>query len=148
MATLTALIAQYPVLQTLSSFLSTVDLFNLALTNRTHYSHILHSRINFDILRRDCLCDGSGLAKRQDFVGLYSLRHRSYIWGRQRKIWQDEPIEVQLYGTKCDSVRALPCRKCSVNVCEVSFEDSRSASRCQTDKPKRPLESCFMLIHY
>ncbi|EXJ73393.1 uncharacterized protein A1O5_03153 [Cladophialophora psammophila CBS 110553] len=118
MAPLTALIARYPVLQNLSSFLSTIDLFNLARTNRTHYSYILLSRTTFDALCRDCLCDGSGLAKRQDFFGLYSLEHRNYCWGNKRRIWQDEPIEIQLYGTKCDSARALPCRKCSINVCE------------------------------
>lgn len=132
MATFTALIAQYPVLQKVSSFLSTVDLFNLALTNRTHYSYILHSRSGFDTLRRDCLCDGSGLAKRQDFVGLYSLEHRSYNWGGRRKVWQDEPIEIQLYGTKCDDAHVLPCRKCSINVCEVSLTSSLA---CLT-KPK------------
>ena len=119
---LTALISRYPTLEKLSSFLSTVDLFNLAITNRTHYSCILLSRNTFDILRRDCLCDGSGLAKRQNFVGLYSLERRPYIYGDRRKIWQDEPIEIRLYGTKCDNARALPCRRCSINVCEVSLK--------------------------
>ena len=159
MADLIALVAQYPVLGCLASFLSTVDLFNLALTNKAHRSYILPSRRVFDILRRDCLCDGSGLVKRQNFEGLYSLRHRGYNWGNTRHICklscaprkrfatkaapsllslllplgcpgtgsnvcvgQDEPIEVRLYGTKCDEAEALPCRKCSINICEVSLK--------------------------
>ena len=133
MATLTTLIARYPVIQNLSSFLSTVDLFNLALTNRRHHSYIILSRSTFDTLRRDCLCDGSGLAKRQNFFGLYSLRRRSCTWGNRRKVWQDEPVEIQLYGTKCDDARALPCRKCSINVCEVSLKSIDSLT-----KPKLP----------
>jgi hypothetical protein len=123
MATLTTLITRHPILRLLSSFLSTLDLFHLALASRTHHSHILASRRTFDALRRDCLCDGSGLAKRQNFAGLYSLQHRSYVWGHRRKIWQDEPIEVRLYATKCDEAGALPCRKCSINICEVGLKD-------------------------
>jgi hypothetical protein len=119
MATLATLVAQYPVLRHLSSSLSRRDLLNIALTCRTHFSFILSSRNVFEALLRDSLCDGSGLEKRQNFEGLYNLTRRSYSWGRGRKIWQDEPIEVRLYGTKCDEVNALPCVKCGVKICEV-----------------------------
>ena len=122
MATLTTLVVRHPILAALSSFLSTTDFLNLALTDRIHYSYILASRATFDALRRDSLCNGSGLAKRQEFVGLYDIRRRFYALGGKRKIWQDEPIEVQLYATKCDEAGALPCRKCGINVCEVSLQ--------------------------
>ena len=125
MVTFTTIIVRHPILRELSSFLSTLDLFHLALTSRTHHSYILASLCTFDALRRNCLCDGSGLTQRQDFAGLYSLQRRGYVWGHQRKIWQDEPIEVRLYATKCDEAGALPCRKCSINICEVSLEDPR-----------------------
>lgn len=136
MESLTTLVSQYPILCNLASFLSTLDLFHLALTNTTHYAHILASRPVFAALRRDALCDGSGLRKRQDFVGSYSLEHRKYQWGHQRKIWQDEPIEVRLYGTRCDATGALPCRKCGINVCEVL---------APTGKPYFPLPFSYHL---
>ena len=122
MATLTTLVAHYPILRVLSSFLSTLDLFHLALTNRTLHSYILCPQAIFNALRRDCLCDGSGLVKRQNFAGLYSLKRRNYNWGGRRKVWQDEPIEIRLYRTKCDGAGALPCRKCSINICEVGLQ--------------------------
>ena len=121
MASFTTLISQHPILCSISSFLSTLDLFNLALTDSIHYLHILSSRATFDALCRHCLCDGSGLTKRQEFIGLYSLEDRFYKRGSSRKIWQDEPIEVRLYGTKCDETGALPCRKCGIRICEVSL---------------------------
>ena len=121
MASLTTLISQHPILCALSSFLSTLDLFNLALTDSTHYLHILSSQAIFNALCRHSLCDGRGLTKRQEFTGLYSLERRGYNWGGRRKIWQDEPIEVRLYGTKCDETGALPCRKCGIRICEVSL---------------------------
>ena len=133
MATLTTLIARHPILRTLSSFLSTLDLFYLALTNRTHHSYILASRATFDALRRDCLCDGGGLAQRQNFAGLYSLKYRSYVWGKGRKIWQDEPIEVRLYATKCDEAGALPCQKCGINICEVCLKGPTSYTLTEAD---------------
>jgi len=129
MSSLTTLVSRHPILHALASFLSTVDLFHLALANRTHYSHILASRATFDTLRCDCLCDGRGLAKRQQFLGKYSLERRSYVWGKERKIWQDEPIEVGLYNTKCDEVGALPCRKCGINICEECRYYQREPSR-------------------
>lgn len=120
MAHVSDLISQYPILQVLSEYLSTLDLFHLALTDRSHYDYILSSKNIFNTLRRSCLCDGHGLADRQNFVGLYSLDRRSYNWGLARRvIWQDDPIEVRLYGTKCDDSEALPCIKCGINICEV-----------------------------
>jgi hypothetical protein len=82
MATITDVLSQHPILASLAPFLSTLDFYHLGLTSRTHYAYILSSRRVFDVLRRQCLCDGGGLRKRQDFAGLYSLKGRSYVWGR------------------------------------------------------------------
>ena len=121
MATFTTLTAQYPILSTLSSYLSTVDLFNLVLGNRTLHSYILASRTTFNALCRDSLCDGRGLTKRQDFAGLYRLGYLIHSLNFRKKIFQDEPIEARLYATKCDEAGALPCRKCDINICEVTL---------------------------
>jgi hypothetical protein len=120
MATFLDIISQYPVLCELSPFLSTLDLFHLALTNKASYGYILSSEAVFNILKRDALCNGTGLVKRQDQVGLYDLGRRFYFWGSERRIWQDDPIEVRLYGTRCDEAGALPCIKCNINICEVN----------------------------
>lgn len=118
--TLQDLITQYPVLTHLAQYLSTLDLFHLALTCRTFHAHVLSSSSVLTHLKRTAICDGRGLIQRQNFEGLYSVESKfRYIWGNTRKIWQDEPIEVQLYATKCDEAGALPCLRCGINVCEV-----------------------------
>lgn len=109
------LLSQYPILTTLSSHISTLDLHHLALASRACHSAV---RRNFDSLKRTCLCDGHGLAQRHAFSGPYAIRPGAYTWGKTRKIWKDEPIEVCLWNTTCDAAGALPCRKCGINVCE------------------------------
>lgn len=118
MSHLETLVAQYTILTNIASFISTLDLLHLAQTSKSIKSYILPSQRVFDVLKRQCICDGHGLKDRQAFEGLYSLRRRHYRWGHERRIWQDEPIEVQVYGAKCDTSDTLPCRKCNVNVCE------------------------------
>lgn len=116
MASLPLLISAYPILRSLASFISSRDLFNLARTCKSNYQNILSSKRTFHALRRHCLCDGLGVLERQNFNGLYFLRGW-YVWGDERRIWNDEPIEVRLYNTKCE-VEALPCCKCGINICE------------------------------
>ncbi|KAF7548779.1 hypothetical protein G7Z17_g6825 [Cylindrodendrum hubeiense] len=115
---LTDIISSYAILPTLASWLSTLDLYHLALTNRANFSYILASPNIFKSLSRHCLCDGRGLAKRQEFRPPYNLESYNYIWGSGRKIHNDEPIEVRLYNLKCDEAGALPCVKCGINLCE------------------------------
>ncbi|RSL74006.1 hypothetical protein CEP53_000566 [Fusarium sp. AF-6] len=110
---LTNLISSYSILTTLSSWISTIDLYHLALTSRTHHSFILASPQIFQVLTRQSLCDGRGLADRQEFRGLYKI----YDFDKGSKIIQrDEPVEVRLYNLKCDETSALPCVKCGVNL--------------------------------
>ena len=115
------IISQYPVICNLASFLSCLDIFHLALASKACFQLTLSSKERFAVLRRDALCDGTGLAARQNFEGLYSLdRPRYYAWD-QSHLQQDEPIEVELYARRCDETGALPCRKCGIPVCEVSL---------------------------
>jgi hypothetical protein len=119
MLPLAHLLTQYPILSTLSTHLSAIDLFNLALTSTTHYDQILSSPTVFRTLTRQALCPGTGLLARQNLAGPYTIHQRSYIWGPTgRRAHYDEEIEVRLYNTKCDAANALPCLKCNVNVCE------------------------------
>jgi hypothetical protein len=118
MIPLAQLISEYPILLSLSPFVSALDLLNIALTCKANYLYIASSKRIFNVLRRQSLCDGHGLAERQAFAGLYSLEHRHYNWGGERHIWQDEAIEVYLYNLKCDEAAALPCCKCGINICE------------------------------
>lgn len=118
MASLDRIISLFPTLQSLASFVSTQDLFNLALTCKSNYLYILSSQRTFNALRRHCLCDGHGLVERQTFTGLYSLDHLEHLSCTRYNSWTDEPIEVRLYNTKCDATEALPCRKCGINICE------------------------------
>lgn len=112
---LTALISSYPILTTLSSLVSSVDLLNLALTNHTHHDCIMASPPIFSSLLRSTLCTGSGILDRQTSHD----RMRTYKWSRlAQPNERDEPIEVHLYALKCDTADTLPCCKCGINVCE------------------------------
>ncbi|KAI2777150.1 hypothetical protein F4815DRAFT_482144 [Daldinia loculata] len=127
------LIGQYPVLTTISKYLSTLDLFHLGLTCRRSHAYILSSAKVFEVLRRNCLCDGRGLLRRQN---VWNYSRYSYIWGPNgRKIHQDEEIEVKLFATRCDEAGALPCLKCGINICEECRECLRVPSRIGTRRP-------------
>jgi hypothetical protein len=115
--------------------MSTVDLYNLALTNRTHYSHILGSPTLFKKLRRLCLCDGRGLVKRQNFQRPYYTNRGAGEWTRNSHLYSDEEIEVKLYNAKCDEGGALPCVKCGINVCEECRYYLRARPSYKTRRP-------------
>ncbi|KAK3332577.1 hypothetical protein B0T19DRAFT_439402 [Cercophora scortea] len=116
------LIACYPILSTLASHVSALDLLNLALTSRANHAHILASPPIFAKLRRSCVCDGHGLRDRQDRTGLYKDYSKGYTPPGPRlpdggeDIDSDEEIEVRVFNRTCGE--ALPCVKCGVNVCE------------------------------
>ena len=119
MPDLTFIISQYGLLKCMALCLSALDLFNVGLTCHDLYSCILRSKPVFCKLKRLAICDGRGLNKRQNFVGLYKSLSgdiaKSYLGGPRF----DEEVEVRLYNLKCDASNALPCLKCGVNVCEV-----------------------------
>lgn len=118
MPSLQSITTQYPILTCLSSWLSTLDLYHLSLASKHFYTHILANKSVFDRLKRTALCDGRGLKQRQNFEGPFELKDRRYVRGDRRRVWSDEPIEVQLWARKCDEAGALPCRRCGINVCE------------------------------
>ncbi|KAK1718077.1 uncharacterized protein BDZ83DRAFT_586224 [Colletotrichum acutatum] len=112
------LISSYPILSILAEYVSALDLFHLAQTNRNHHAHILGSRTIFEKLRSLCLCDGRGLVQRQNFSGRYCPNYWTLLCGLPPMVVGDEEIEVKLYNVKCDEAGALPCRRCGINVCE------------------------------
>ncbi|KZL85090.1 hypothetical protein CI238_11185 [Colletotrichum incanum] len=105
--------SSYEILTTLASYISSLDLYHLALTDRTQHYHILASPTLFSTLRRQSLCDGRGLGKRQSFEPLYSSHPN-----RWDPTAADEEIEVCLYNINCQEADALPCVKCGINICE------------------------------
>ncbi|KAJ0159733.1 hypothetical protein CTA2_9196 [Colletotrichum tanaceti] len=116
--TLGQLVSSYAILPTLATWLSTVDLFHLALANRAFYSHILGSPDVFAVLRRRCLCDGRGLALRQAYKPPYRQRRQTGGPSNNQSWIPDEEIEVRVFNAKCDEAGALPCLRCGINVCE------------------------------
>ncbi|CAH0046045.1 unnamed protein product [Clonostachys solani] len=132
---LTDLISSYAILPTLATWVSTVDLYHLALTNRVHHSHILGSPTLFKKLRSFCLCDGRGLIKRQNFQSPYRSIPRAGEWTRNSHLTSDEEIEVKLYNAKCDEGGALPCVKCGINICEECRYYRRAKPSYQTRRP-------------
>lgn len=131
---ITNLISSYSILTTLSSWISTLDLYHLALTNRTHHSFILGSPQIFKVLTRQSLCDGRGLADRKEFRGLYKIYDFDKGCGLIRR---DEPIEVRLYNLNCDEAGALPCVKCGINVCEECRYYPRTSPEGRGENPQR-----------
>lgn len=140
------LLSQHPILSALSGYLSTLDLFHLGLTSRYCHALVLGSPQLFDVLKRQCLCDGRGLRHR---VAAYnrsedpeSGRKISYTGG----LLNDEPIEVQLYAQRCDEAGALPCLRCGINICEECRVYPRTLPDDGYDRDWRPhLNSCWFL---
>ncbi|OTB02981.1 hypothetical protein M426DRAFT_322210 [Hypoxylon sp. CI-4A] len=112
------LIGQYPVLKTLASYVSTVDLFHLSLTCRDYHAYIQPSSKVFEALRRDCLCDGHGMRQRQKHFDDLRPTRAWHKWRRGGPMQWDDEIEVRFLATKCDEAGALPCLKCGINLCE------------------------------
>ena len=141
MHALTDLLTHYPILTSLSSYISTLDLYHLASANRACRSHIQPSQARFDVLKRSALCDGRGLAMRHSFSGPYRLPESSMRWGVGRENTRDTPIEVRLWNKTCDEAGALPCIKCNINICEECRYYPRERPE---DFVRRPhLNSCF-----
>ncbi|KAI2620594.1 hypothetical protein GGR54DRAFT_601612 [Hypoxylon sp. NC1633] len=127
---LSDLVSQYPVLTTIANYLSTLDLFYLGLTCRGCHADNLSSTKVFDTLRRNCLCDGLGLRRRQN------IRNRSgHMLGNGGRSSQDEEIEAKLVATKCDEAGTLPCLKCGINICEECREYPRVFPKYPNRRP-------------
>ncbi|KAF9873035.1 hypothetical protein CkaCkLH20_09545 [Colletotrichum karsti] len=126
---LSNLISSYPILSTLAEYVSTLDLFHLALTNHSNHASILGSNPIFDRLKLSCLCDSRGLSTRQTFTGPYRIRYRRQKLRQEPAITHDEPVEVRLYNLKCDEAGALPCVRCGINVCEECRDYPRWPTR-------------------
>lgn len=143
MATILPLIQIPPILQTLASFLSTLDLFYLALTCKSNYYSIVAWPVTFRSLQRNCLCDGKGLAERQTFTGLY--RPPQHAWGKQRPMRPDvdELPEVRLFNLKCDEAGTLPCCKCGINVCEECRYYPRELAQSQPAQRRPHLNAAW-----
>ncbi len=119
-----SLLSQYTILTRAAEYLSTLDLFHLAIASSDFYAIILHSAPVFNRLKSTALCDGTGLKERQEFRGIYALNSdKDCRWGPTgRRPCYDEELEVRVWNLKCDATNALPCRDCGINVCEVRFE--------------------------
>lgn len=140
------LLSQHPILLELSSYLSTLDLFHLALASRYCHSLILGSPRLFEVLKRQCLCDGRGLrhqiAAHNRGENPESGSKYSYTAG----LLDDEPIEVHLYARRCDEAGALPCLRCGINVCEECRVYPRTLRDDIYGRDRRPhLNSCWFL---
>ncbi|GKU20799.1 unnamed protein product [Fusarium langsethiae] len=109
------LISSYTILSSIAPWLSTLDLHNLSLTNRSAYTSIHSSDKIFNFLARQSLCDGRGLAVRQAFKGSYHPNPMPGRWDINPHLSGDEEIEVYLYNVKCIEAEALPCIKCGIN---------------------------------
>ncbi|KAI8285535.1 hypothetical protein K4K60_001143 [Colletotrichum sp. SAR11_57] len=126
---LSNLISSYPILSSLTEYVSTLDLFHLVLTNRSNHASILGSSVIFDRLKRSCLCDGRGLARRQNFTGSHRIHYWKLKLRQEPRIDFDEPIEVRLFNLKCDETGALPCVRCGINICEECRDYPRWPNR-------------------
>lgn len=128
------LLSQYELLERTAQHLSTLDLFNIALTCHDLYSAILDSPLVFNKLKRLTICDGRGLIKRQTFTGLHKP-HPTIKGQHTRGPIFDEEIEIRVYNVKCDAYNALPCLKCGINICKVCPPTHPSNVKARTNCP-------------
>ncbi|KAL9131995.1 MAG: hypothetical protein Q9217_000205 [Psora testacea] len=124
MNSLVCVFSQYELLERTANYLSTIDLYNTALTCSDLFALIRQSERTFTRLKRVALCDGSGLRARQNYEGFYNGLQGRGSWHWKNSDWAGgrclavEEIEIRVWRRKCDGVHALPCIKCGINVCE------------------------------
>lgn len=99
---LISLCSQYELLALLGQNLTTIDLYHVALTGSDLYDIILRSTKTFNQLKRNALCDGSGLRNR--------LATGSDDFGFQQ--------DARLPNAECNETIGYSCLKCGINVCK------------------------------
>ena len=112
--------------------LSTINLFHAALIPSDLHVLILRLILTFERLKREALCNGSGLRARQEFRGPFKYlsvyvcdyRGRGGAFGSEALEYNDTrhndaEIEVRVLNIKCDEVNALPSINFNINVREV-----------------------------
>ena len=105
MIDLTYLCTQYGLLRGLAQYLTTIDLFNIALTCKHLNDLILGQQRTFEELKKLNLCDGSGLRARQEESKLENFS------------CHPKENATTLLNVQCDETGGRPCLKCGVNVC-------------------------------
>jgi len=116
MSNIFSILLHYGILELTAQHLSLLDLFRLATTCSKLYTIIRKPDTLFDYWKRITLCDGRGLQARQEFRGIYTSLRPGCGWPEF-----DEELEVRVWNLRCDTLNALPCLKCGLNVCEVSI---------------------------
>ena len=104
--------SKYELLELTAQYLSTMDLYHVALTCSDTFELIMKLMSTFHRLRRVSSCDGSGLKARQDYAGVRYSNHPSFRRPRE------EEVELQVWNLRCDESSGLSCVKCGINVCE------------------------------
>ena len=138
--------SQYELLETTASYLSAADLENTALTCSSIFELIRKSDSTFASLKKNTLCDGSGLRARQNYRGIYSglrgtgiLNWRGHGVGNHRyPCYADEEVEVRVWALKCDAANTSPCQKCGVNICKECRYVPRYRNHDAYDPSPRP----------
>ena len=119
MAKLVDVTSQYGMLRIVASELTTVELFNLARTSKTLWTTLDPQSLHFKSTKSLTQCDGLVVARRlandKKEVSLREI-YGPYISRRYDKI-------IGIKALSCLGREALPCVRCGVNVCEVSFSN-------------------------
>ncbi|CAI7601131.1 unnamed protein product [Penicillium manginii] len=91
------ILSQYEILKRIAKYISTLDLFHVGLVCSDLHAYIFESDIIFDKLKRLNLCDGRGLAMRQNYAELY----KAYGAKSQPQAGlEDEEIEIRVWNVK------------------------------------------------
>lgn len=145
---LVLLFSQYELFEQTANHLSTIDLYHAALACSDLHVLIRKPENTFKRLKRVALCDGYGLQARQSFSGpfngLTGLGVANWPSNPSRKevgvypCYAKEEVEIRVWNLKCDETNALPCLKCSLNVCERCRYVPRVYGRDRQDPSRRP----------
>jgi len=82
MSNIIALVSQYELLELTASYMSALDLLNLASTCSGVYNYIRKNETIFERLKHVTVCDGRGLKERQEYRGFFSIPQSCYKGSR------------------------------------------------------------------
>lgn len=101
-ADLTDVLSLYPILSTLSRYISALDLYHLALTSKDYRTYIQPGSTAFSVLCRESLCDGSGMTTRQEYMEpFYHSPNIRKMTPTRPRVQYDDQIEVNVWASRC-----------------------------------------------
>lgn len=137
MLQITDILVHYPILCSVVTNLTTLDLFHLASTSKLTAEIFRLKHATFDDLKRNTVCDGSGARAKWALDSAYEFPNDTILQGLGTLVRAklDHGACYRMFSAdylyrlsqgKCLQMNPRPCSKCNIMVCDVSQQSASS----------------------